>query len=97
MITELIFFFFFLMDIVNYLHAFLANRFAGDTFLYLLVEYVSYIVKLFYCKVVTLRMDYVLVGTSLAQMTLTGRVVRDHYGPTTQVLPLDTVAMVSLL
>ena len=42
MITELIFFFFFfLMDMVNYLHAFLANRFAGDTFLYLLVEYVS--------------------------------------------------------
>ena len=29
------------MDMVNYLHAFLANRFAGDTFLYLLVEYVS--------------------------------------------------------
>ena len=42
-------------------------------------------------------MDCVLVGTSLRQMTSTGCVVRDAHHHTTQVLPLDTVVMVSLL
>ena len=42
-------------------------------------------------------MDCVLVGTSLRQMTSTGCVVRDTHHHTTQVLPLDTVVMVSLL
>ena len=44
-------------------------------------------------KVVTFRMDCVLVGTSIRRMTLTGSVVRDPNGPTTQFLPLDTVVM----
>ena len=48
-------------------------------------------------KIVTLRMDCVLVGTSLTRMTSTGRVVRDQRGPTGQVLPLGMAVMVSLL
>ena len=38
-----------------------------------------------------------MVGTSLTLMTSTGHVVRGQQGPTTQVLPLVTVVMVSLL
>ena len=34
----------------------------------------------FCSKVVTLRKDYVLVGTSLRRITLTGNVVRDPHG-----------------
>ena len=34
----------------------------------------------FCCKIVTLRKDYVLVGTSLRWITMTGSVVRDPHG-----------------
>ena len=34
----------------------------------------------FCCKIVTLRKDYALVGSSLRWMTLTGSVVRDPHG-----------------
>ena len=42
-------------------------------------------------------MDCVLAGTSLRRMTLTGRVIRDPHSPTTQVLPLNTAVVVSLV
>ena len=45
----------------------------------------------------TSRMDCVLTGTSLRRMTLTGRVVWDSHRPTTQVLPLETAVVVSLV
>ena len=40
----------------------------------------SDIVPHFFCKVVTLRIDYVLAGTSLTPMTLIGRVFQDPQG-----------------
>ena len=38
-----------------------------------------------------------VVGTSLLRMTLTGRVVWDQLGRTTQLLPLAMVVLVSLV
>ena len=48
-------------------------------------------------KFVALRMDCVVDGTSRMLMTSTGGVIRELHGPTTQVLPLVTAVMVSLL
>ena len=50
-----------------------------------------------YLKIVTLRMDCVLAGTSLSRMTSTGRGIPDPRGPPSQVLHLGMAAMVSLL
>lgn len=48
-------------------------------------------------KFVALRMVCVVAGTSRMLMTSTGGVIRELHGPTAQVLPLVTAAMVSLL
>ena len=51
------------------------------------------LVSIVFFKFVGLRMDCVLVGTNLRQMTLTGCVVRDAHHHTTEVLHLDTAVI----